>query len=189
MNTYQIVSTVGALLLYIPLAYQVWTGKVKQNLATWILWGIQDAIACAAIFAQGGNWYIAGAYTLGCIVILSCMVRSKNLTWGLFETITASTVAICLVGWYFSGPYLANVLSVAGLALATFPQIKDAWKYPETMPVAIYFGYTIVNFLATAGGNAWTVEERLYPVVAGFCCLIVAVLPLRKVKFIKPHSS
>jgi len=189
MNTYQIVSTVGALILYIPLALQILQGKARQNAATFILWGSLDAIAAVSIYIQGGNWHLPAAYTAGCALIVVCLVIKGYIEWTPFETKTTFLVVICLVGWYLSGPYLATILSTAGVVIAGFPQIKDTWKRPEHTPTWLYPSYTVVNIISTVGGSAWTVEERLYPLCCAIMCGIVAILSFRKFHFFKPHSA
>ena len=180
VNVYQKVSTVVALCLYLPLAWQILKGQVKQNLATWLLWGTLDAIAAVSIFVQGGNWHLPAAYVVGCTFTIICMIRARVLAWTRFETIVSIMVIACLIGWKMSGPWLATVLSTTGLVLATVPQIKDAYKAPHEMPFLIYVGYTFVNVLSTIGGKAWTVEERLYPVSAAICCVVIVMVSGRK---------
>ena len=180
MNTYQIVSTVIALCLYIPLAREILLGQVKQNLATWLLWGTLDALAATSMFVQGGNWHLPTAYVAGCTLVVICMIKARTIAWTRFETICSLMVIACLVGWKMSGPWLATILSTTGVALATIPQIKDAYKEPAEMPLLIYIGYTFVNTLSTIGGNAWTVEERLYPATCAVLCTLIVLVSCRR---------
>ncbi len=187
MNTYQLVSTVVALLLYVPLARQILLGQVKQNIATWILWGTLDLLAAASLIVQHGNWFLPAAYVAGCILIVICLVKTKIILWGRFENICCFMVVICLVGWMLSGPRLATILSTTGVVLAGLPQVKDAYKNPEEMPLFIYVGYTIVNTLSAMGGSGWTVEERLYPAACAVLCLVIVGCASRRFVTPRPH--
>jgi hypothetical protein len=180
MNLYQKVSVVLALALYFPLAWQILRKTIEQNLATFILWGSLDVIAAISIMIQGGNYQLPAAYVAGCVLIILCILRTKTFKWTWFETFVSLLVVTCLVGWYYSGPRLATILSTTGVCLAGLPQIKDVWLGPNKKIAITYFGYTIVNGLSVAGGKVWTVEERLYPFCCMVMCIIVTVLSLRK---------
>jgi hypothetical protein len=192
MNLYQIASTVLAFLLYIPLAWQILTGQVTQNIATWILWGVLDAIAAFSMYMhkkekkegaraeEEGNWHLPTAYVLGCTMTILCMLKARLFNWTWFETITSFMVVVCIVGWKISGPRTATILSTAGVVLAGFPQVKDAMLHPEAMPFLVYLGFVIVNVLSTIGGKAWTVKDRLYPLACGGLCLLIALFSAQK---------
>ncbi|MEK7585119.1 MAG: hypothetical protein AAB455_01200 [Patescibacteria group bacterium] len=180
MNVYQEISAALAILLYIPLAWQILTGRVKQNLATWILWWMLDGLAALSMFFQDGNWYLPAAYVAGCTLIIGCMVRAKNLAWTNFETVVSMMVLVCLIGWATSGPWLATILSTLGVFLAGLAQLKDAWRSPKEMPVLLYFGYFAVNVISMIGGKGWTVEERLYPGACAVLCGAITLASCRK---------
>ncbi len=180
MNFYQFASTLLALCLYVPLGRRILKGSAAQNLATWILWGLLDVVAGVSLYAQGGNWYLLGAYVTGCTAIVLCLLRKGEWTWGLLETTSTAMVVVSLVAWYYSGPRNATIISTAGVALATIPQWKDAWKDPWVMPLDIYAGFTMANVLATVGGSAWTVGERLYPATCIVLCFVIFLLTLRR---------
>lgn len=189
MNTYQKLSVVLALMLYLPLARDIWTGKITQNLATFILWGTLDTIAAISIFLQGGNYQLPSAYVAGCVLIVGCILKTGTFEWTWFETAMSICVCVCLIGWAMSGSYLATILSTIGVVLAGLPQLKDTLKDPDGCPTLLYFGYTIANLLSTIGGKAWVVEERLYPVACLILCLVIALASLRKTKKTEPDLS
>lgn len=181
MNTYQRLSVIFGLLLYLPLGWQLLSGQVTQNPATWLLWGSLDVIAAASMYKQKGNWQLPAAYVGGCTFTLICMKLSgQKSEWTSFETLICGIVFLCIVGWYKSGPRLATILSTVGVVIAGFPQLKDAWVAPEQMPFIIYIGYTFVNYLSTKGGKEWSVEERFYPACCTGLCFAIAGLSAQK---------
>lgn len=188
MNKYQIISVILALILYIPLAQKIWTGKATQNLATFILWGILDLVAGISIFVQGGNYQLPLAYVAGCTLIIICILKAKTFEWTWYETTTSALVLICLIGWSISGAYLATILSTTGVVLAGFAQLRDTINLPEKCPTLLYFGYTIANLLSIFGGKNWSVEERLYPASCFVLCLIIALLSLRRTSKVEAVS-
>ncbi len=182
MNIYQQVSVVVALALYVPLSYQILTGKAKQNLATFILWGALDGIAAASMYVQGGNFQLPTAYVLGCMIIISCILKARTFSWTIFETQVSVMVLLCIIGWFASGPWLATILSTTGVVLAGVPQLKDSWKNPAETPVREYLGFTFANVMSTIGGKAWTVEDRLYPFACTVLCGLIVFASLRKIR-------
>ncbi len=183
---YQWASVILAVVLYVPLGRQLVSGLVTQNLATFILWGSLDAIVGASMYVQGsGNFQLPFAYVLGCIFIISCILRSGNYSWTKFETkislvVAACCVAWCVIVWGFDNPWLATVLSTIGVVAAGIPQLRDSWREPESSPLRTYVGFTVVNILSTMAGLSWTVEERLYPVSCAILCGAVVLASMRK---------
>ena len=180
VNIYQKLSVALALSLYLPLSYQILTGKVRQNLATFILWGSLDAIAALSIFAQGGNYYLPAIYVAGCSIVVSSILKSKSYgVWTSYETKIVFLVALSVVAWFLSGPWAATIFSTSGVMMASLPQIKDTWRDPASTPGLIYAGCTVANALSIVGGSAWTVEERLFPTACTVLCIFIVVLTLR----------
>jgi hypothetical protein len=175
-----------ALFLYVPLAWQIIKGVAKQNLATWILWGLLDLVVGVSLYVQGGNWYLLGAYVSGCILTVACLLYSGERRWTWFETTIFVMVIICLVGWYYSGSRTATILSTSGVALATLPLWKDAYLKPDMVPLGIYVGFSVANTLATIGGAAWTVEERLYPATCVVLTIVIVMLTAIR-RYIHPY--
>ncbi|MEQ1561731.1 MAG: hypothetical protein ABL899_03385, partial [Nitrospira sp.] len=177
---YHWASVVLALSLYLPLAVQIIKGQVKQNIATWILWVALDTVVWLSVLVQGGNWYLPLTYVIGGSFMVACQVRAGSIRWTLFETMISALVIVCIIGWYFSGPWLATVLSTTGMVFATIPQIKDSWIKPQDSPVPVYFGYFTANVLSTIAGASWTVEERLYPLACTILCGVIVLISMRR---------
>ena len=181
VNIYQKASLVLALLLYIPLSYQIVKGLVRQNLATFLLWGLLDAIAGVSLLVQNGNYQLPLAYVAGCTLVILSILKSKNFGgWASYETKVSLMVIACAVAWRISGPWLATIFSTAGVVIAGFPQLRDSWRDPASSPLLVYIGFTVVNVLSTVGGKAWTVEERLYSGACSVLCVAVVVASLRR---------
>ena len=190
LNIYQKISTAVALCLYLPLSYQILKGQVKQNFATWILWGLLDGVVAASLYAQSGNWHLPAAYVCGCTLVLVCMFRATTFEWSNFETFICVLVGMCIVGWYFSGPWMATVLASISMALATLPQIKQAFDSPEEMPLGTYVGYVFVNVMSTIGGKNWSVEERLYSGICAVLTIVIVICALQRyLPSFKPRSA
>ncbi len=186
MNTYNVLSLTLATILYLYLAYQIKKGCAEQNLATWISWGLLDTVAGISLFVQHGNWYLLSVYIAGCILIIICIIGSAKFTWGWVEIVCFALVVVSIVIWKLSSPAYATIISTTGVAIACYPQIKDAILRPKTAPADIYIGFVIVNALSTAAGKSWTIDERLYPGVCTVLCILI-VGPASRKYFNNPH--
>lgn len=172
MNTWQLVSFVLAIALYIPLGIKILKGTVVQNFATFILWALLDTIAGLSLYDQGGNYQLPFAYVSGCALVIGCILKARTFSWTSFETKVSFLVLMSIIAWMVSGPYMATIFSTTGVVLAGIPQVKDSWKNPEQSPLLLYIGYSTANLLSTIGGKSWTVEERMY----SFSCFLLTLV-------------
>jgi len=182
VNIYQKMAVILGLSLFLPLAWQIVTGKVTQNLATFLLWGAQDAILASALYTQNGNWQLAAAYMCGSVLIIMCILKSRVFEWTDFETYMSVLVLSCLVMWKINGPSWATVMTSLGMFFGGLSQVKDSWKDPSKSPLKTYVGYTIANILSVIGGKSWAIEERFYPMCCTILCAMIVVASLRKTK-------
>lgn len=181
MDIYNTLGVTLASFLYICLFRQIREGSTEQNLATWVSWGLLDIVAGVSLYVQGGNWYLLAIYVGGSIVISARIFSCAKFTLGWIEAICFLLVVASIVFWIKSNdPSYATIISTVGVAVATLPQLKDTIVKPATSSPEIYSGFTIVNVLATIGGKAWTIEERLYPGVCTVFCLCIVLFSLRK---------
>lgn len=180
MNIYNLLSVSLAVVIYRHLAREMRSGTAEQNLATWISWLLLDFVIGISLFVQHGNWYLLAVYVGGSIFISYHIIRSAKFEWGIIENICFLFFLTSIVLWYFSSPWYATLISTIGIAIATIPQIIDAATKPTTAPTKTYVGFVIVNGLSTAGGKAWTMEERFYPTVCIILCLLIVGFSLRK---------
>lgn len=181
MNTLLIISATCALLAYIPLWIRIPSGKAKQNLLTWILWGSLEIIMTAAIIAQKGNFLLPAAYFIGTVITICLICRAQEkirLTW--FEYLVAALVAGCMLVWYTSGSKVATVAGTFAMLVAGIPQLIDVWRRPQEMPLLTALLYLSANSLSSAGGKDWSIEERFYPTCVAFYSIATIIFILRR---------
>lgn len=169
-----------AILVYFPTTYQVLRGKMKLNLATFLLWGALDAIAAGSIFAKGGNWTLPAAYVVGVLVVIIAMLKARTFDWGRLETITSVMVGISILVWMFVGPVMATIVSSCSMAIATVPQVWDTWRKPQECTLWMWFVFLVINVMSTMAGKDWSVSERFYPATCTILTGVIFLLGLRK---------
>ncbi len=180
MNYWEIASILLLIPLYPILAVQVLSNEEDQNIATWISWALLDGEVAFFLFLQGGNWTLPFGFSLGSIVIVSCLVKKNIFKWTWVETVALVIVGICLTIYFFVDPITAIVVTTTGVIFGTIPQIKDAWKDAEKSPILCYIGFGTSCFLSTIGGADWSVEGRLYSTVCGVLCSIIVVVSITR---------
>lgn len=180
MSNYTLAGSVIGIACYLPLCLAILRGKVKQNLATWVLWALLDGIAAASIFYQHGNYFLVAAYASGSTVTSLSILRSRNFAWTLFHTMVSLLVLACVIVWAISGAYVATIASTTAVIIAGIPLLIDCYKTPAENPFSTYLGFLIANGLGTIGGKEWSVSERLYPAACTVYCLIAVILVARK---------
>ncbi len=180
MSALAVISGICALLLYIPLCLQLYRSILRQNIATWILWVILDVIATLSIWWQGGNYFLVAMYVIGGSVTVCFIFKSRLFSWTWLESLVTTLVIASIVLWLLSGARLAIVMSTLGVVIAGIPQLVDSWRNPWGNSVAIYLGFTVVNFLAVIAGKDWTIEERFYPTSCSLLCFCITFATARK---------
>lgn len=188
MNPLALAGALLALAMYLPLCISMLKAGVKQNLATFLLWGILDAIAAGSSFLEGGNYMLPTFYVLGCISVIACIVRIGNIQWTLVEWLCSALVVICIVVWSFLGNEPAIVVSTIALAIAGLPQLWDTWRRPHEAAPLIYLGFTVANGLTVLAGKDWTIAERFYPSVCTVLTTLFVLFAARR-WFQKPVTA
>lgn len=181
MKYFVLLSGLLGALAYIPLWKPIIRRNANQNFPTWALWAVLDAVATASIISRGGNFLLPATYTLGSAVTAIIVLRfCGKPSWTWFETMITVMVVICLGVWYVSGDRIATIASVTALLIASIPQVKDVWKCPAGTPTLPYAIWSLANLVSLWGGKNWSVEERLYPVIAFIICSAIAALSRRR---------
>lgn len=185
MTLLTLVGSVIGIGLQILLSIQILVGKTKQNFASWILWAILEFIVAASIISQHGSFLLPATYSLGCMIVVLSIIKSKNFSWTWFETFVACMALACMIIWSISSARIATIASTSAVLIAGIPLLIECYKNPLNNPFLIYFLFLIANILGTAGGKDWSVEERFYPVsCAGFS--FIAVIFVARKFLLKP---
>lgn len=182
MSPLTLAGSIIGILVYVPLCYQILKNgdRVEQNFATWILWAILDGIATASIIYQHGNFLLTAAFSLGSTITAICILKSKNFSWGWFESMATFLAIACMVIWALSGARIATIASTTAVLIAGLPLMWDCYKRPWKNPFFTYSAFMVSNVLGTAGGKNWSVEERFYPAACTVYCGVVMILVARK---------
>jgi hypothetical protein len=169
--------------MYFPILYYIWTGKLKQSFATWILWVILDCIALGSIIAQKGeNTFVLTCYVFGGTLVWLSLLYKRQFKWGVKEWLTLGLVVLCMAIWKVSGAWWATIASTFAVCVSGIPQFIESNSDPKQDKVTgyIYIGCTLVNILYFLAGKNMSVEDKFYPSMMVPLCLAIAIAALRR---------
>ncbi len=185
---FTLAGSVLAITMYLPTFYYIWTDKLKQSFATWILWVALDSIALGSIIVQQGqNTFILKCYVAGSTFVWLSLLYKKQFKWGMKEWATLGLVVLCMIVWKVSGAWWATIASTCAMCASGIPQFIESYNDPKRDKVTgfIYIGFCFVNILYFLAGRNWLVQDKFYPFMSMLMCLAIAIASLRK----RNHSN
>ncbi len=170
-------SFVFALSTTLLLVVMLLKGDTRQNFATWLMWGILDAIVALSIYSRGGNYLLVTLYTVTSLLISACIYYRFGFSWTIYETKVAWLACVCMLVWYLTGSWYAIIASTFAVIIAGDPQVRDIWTDTDNQKAWSWIGFGIANFFGILMGKEWSVAERFYPT----CCFLFSVVLVWKI--------
>lgn len=155
-------------------------GRNKPNRMTFLMWSIAPIIGAAASFAQGVTWAVVPVLMAGLCpfaVFLASFVN-HHAYWKLerFDYACGAFSALALILWWLtSEPMIALVFAILADAVAGYPTLIKAWKFPETETAIGYAAATLsaaTGFLVVGDMNFESVAFPTYLVVINILLVI-----------------
>lgn len=176
MDNYKIilgvVSSVIAVLAYIPYFRDIFKGKTKPHIFSWLIWGLLGGITYAAQVVKGaGAGSLANGTTgLVCFIIFALAIKrgEKNIT--LTDRISFGGAILAILLWLLTdNPLSAVVLAVIIDTLAYIPTFRKAYHKPYEETLSAFFITTIGIIISLFALEAYNPTTWLYP-----ACLVVS---------------
>lgn len=129
-----VVAVVLAAVGSLPYFRDVWRGRTRPHIFTWLVWTVLTGIGFAAQITGGGG---PGAWATGVSALFCFLTFLAALRYGEREIVLADWLsllgsALAGVGWLLtSGPLLAVILISITDALGFFPTFRKSWSKPE----------------------------------------------------------
>ncbi len=188
MNVWSLIANTMAVVLYICIGILVMSSKTKQSFASWMLWAAIDTISAAAIICRDGNFELPVIYSIGSTAIAVALLIKKECGWRKFDSYVTVLVITCIIVWLGVGSTAAIIASSAAMVIAGLPMLRDAYESPFDMPVTVYTLATVGNLCGAIAGKDWSIEERLYPLLAFLYTLaLVITISWRRICVLRKH--
>ncbi len=182
MNFKLFISIVAVILTfvgYFPYFRDIFNGKTKPHLFSWVIWTITVGITYALQVSAGagsGAW-VTGVLTIimGSISILSFKYGTKNIT--KLDIVCLIIALSALPLWFFAHqPVLSAVILAAIDMVGFFPTIRKSWNDPYSETLSFYFITTVrhslsvlalqnYNIITIAFPGAWVIANAVFAVI------------------------
>ena len=180
--------SIGGSVFYL---YEVFKGRTKPHVYTWLIWTLTAIIAAASIWTGGGGLILSVTMT---IVVLLCFTTfltsfwygTKNITRGdTFSLLVALFAIFVWVG--LKNPVLALFISVSIDMVGYWPTYRKSYTEPWSegiLPWIIYTLAPLASLFAVLEYNVLTVTYSSATLTANL--LLIILLLIRRKSIPKP---
>lgn len=119
----------------VPYLHDIYKGRTKPNLVSWITWTLLTGIATAAEIAAG-EW-TAAIFTSAAVletgsVVLLGLYKRAYVRYARFDIICQLSAIIGIILWQtFDSPAIGVLASVTIDFVGALPTLRHAWKAPH----------------------------------------------------------
>lgn len=181
MNLKLIIAIIAAILTvigFIPYLKDIFAGKTKPHLYTWLIWGITQTTATVALLYGGGKF---GSISLiiGVILVLSTLLLSfkygtKNITKS-DKIILALALLAIVVWWQLESPLLALFMVSAIDGIGYIPTIRKSFVDPWSETISFWAMMALVDLLAIISNDQYNLLTTTY-ITTIFMANIIIIL-------------
>jgi hypothetical protein len=160
-----LVSVIGVIIAYYPYFRDIFQGKTKPHIYTWLIWSITMGIGVLGIIRGGG---LQGVYPLliglvlvSSVAILSLWYGTKNITKSDTISLIAALVAV-VIWFYLKNPYVAVL--VAGLidAIGYYPTFRKTYFEPESETLSFWLLSVAVSSISLLANEEYNFLTTFY---------------------------
>lgn len=162
-------------------------GKAQPNRVSWGLWALAPLIAFVAELKQGVG--IQSLLTLNVaffpaiVFLLSFFIKKSYWKLEKLDIICGILSLFGLLLWYITQVgNIAIFFSIIADALASFPTLVKAYKYPETENAIAYFGSAIAGMITLLTITKWDFQDFGYPLYIALMMGAIALCVQFKIK-------
>lgn len=178
---FAVLSTIITIAAYYPYIRDIFLKKTKPHAYTWLIWGITQGTATAALIYGGGNLgamsLLVGTIMVIAIFLLSLKFGTRNITKSDTLVLIIGLLAI-IVWWQLKNPLLAVVMVTVIDALGFLPTYRKSFVDPWSETISFWGAMAISNvlaLLAIAEYNSLTVTYLIMLTVANTILLTLCI--------------
>jgi hypothetical protein len=183
-----IIASIITVLAYIPYFKDVFKGKTKPHIYTWIVWAITQGTASAAIIYGGGN-FGAISTTIGTLlVIVICLLSIKYGTKHITRNDTIVLIFALLaivVWWMLDSPLLAVIMITLIDGLGYLPTFRKTYKEPNSETLSFWVAMTVVTVITIIANAEYNILTVAYLTVLAIANTAEAIIIIWRRKMIK----
>jgi hypothetical protein len=153
----------------------------SQTFFTWFIYFVLDIITMISSAEVDGSYVILFGFSSGSLIMAAILLFQRRVVWTWHETWVGLLIIVCLVAWYFSGPYWAMISGIFSELIIGIYLIVRTFKYPRrkyNLPGYIIF--LIVSILTIFFAKNDSIEQIGYGSVEAILCAVIIFPLLRK---------
>ncbi|HEY4513580.1 MAG TPA: hypothetical protein VJH06_03650 [Candidatus Paceibacterota bacterium] len=158
-----------AILSYLLYFIGIAKGKTKPHAFTWLVWGVLNIVAFAAVLVAGGE---AGAWVLGinalaCLTISGVGFYQRHVEYDIYDWLAlAGALVGAYLWWLTSNPLYAVILVCLSDGVGSVPIFRKAYRAPFEENALAFFVGILYYPLAIVALESLTLTTWLYPAFA-----------------------
>ncbi len=161
---------------YIPYFVDMFAGKTKPHIYTWIIWFITQGTASAAAIYGGsgmtgfGLW--SGTFMVFLVVISSLKFGTKNIT--ISDTISLCLALFSVILWWQMKNPLPAVLMVSLIdGLGYIPSFRKTWQDPNSETPSFWLVICLSTIFTLLANTNFSLITTFYLIVMTICNFIM----------------
>ncbi len=169
-----VVMTIGAHIVYVM---DIFSGKTKPHIYSWLLWALLTVIVFISLVINEGG---AGSWSTGTAGAISILITILALKYGT-KNITKSDTFFLIVAlsiiplWFITNSLLASVILATAIdAIAFIPTLRKTWQQPLDETLSLYIVNTIRHALVLFALNSFVFINYIYPIMLVLANALVA---------------
>ncbi|MDQ5950114.1 MAG: hypothetical protein QG585_54 [Patescibacteria group bacterium] len=180
-----VVASAVSIIVYVPYIKDIFLGKTKPHIFSWIMWGLLTGISFVAQIKEGAGFGsltagIASVLTL-VVIILSIKRGEKNITKIDWFCLSGALIGILL--WIITKNPLYSIILISIIdTIAFIPTVRKSLKKPYEETLSVYIAYTFIWIIAIISFDQITVTTALYPATLVLTNALFAILLIVKRK-------
>lgn len=183
-----VIASIITVVAYVPYFRDIFLKKTKPHLFTWLIWGITQGTATAALLYGGGKFgsisLIIGTVLVFAIFLLSFKYGTRDITKS-DKIVLALALLTIVIWWQLDSPLIAVLMVSAIDGTGYIPTVRKSFKNPWSETLSFWVWMAIVDILAiiaNAEYNLLTVTYLSVLFVANVIVYLVCTTRRKKVK-------
>ena len=186
-----VVGILGGILMvigYIPYLKDIFAGKTKPHLYTWIIWTLTWGTALVALLYAGGKFgsivMIVGMILVLWVLGLCFKHGTKNITKS--DTVTLILALLAIVAWWqLKDPTISVIMVTAIDGLGYIPTFRKTYQEPYSETMFFWFIMAVVTLLSMLANAEYNFLTMFYLGVVTAANITVAMIILLRRKTLK----
>lgn len=163
------------LVAFVPYILQIFKGKVRPHVISWLIWGVSTLVIFLAQMLDGagvGAWPIGVSAALTLTVALLAFWRRTDIVVDGKDTLTLVVSLLALPVWYLTAEPLYAVMILTLVDLSGFlPTLRKINRDPYSESVIFFALFSVRNLLVLMALEHYSAVTMLFPAVIGLACL------------------